>query len=480
MANVLAEELRRYYEEIEPYEFWREIFGDGSLDEADAFTPGKYTAIALEITDKHKMVEVNGIEKKKQIVYRHSVTNDLDKIDELLSSPYFCAMAPISYAGKTRKSDRAREMYALCVELDNLKTRVRSDGSVWQIGLDNLMDRFDETRHFIPKPTYIVASGSGLHLYYLWEKPLVLFPNTVRTLKAFKEELTWMIWHESVTNSYKENEVQQESIFQPFRMPGTRTKTGDKAVAFRVGEPVSIDYMNSFMRLSLKGKCNIEGTYKNDLTLAKAKELYPKWYETRIIQGDKTRKKWAVSRNVYDWWLRRIKDEAIDGHRFHCLKMLAIYAIKCNKYDEKKNPNPVTQEEFEADCWSLFEEFKARGKRADNPFTEYDILCALQVYEDEGFFTYPVNSIAYKSGIKVEKNDRKKQKREWHLEDMRTKKVNMKRRGQAFKNPEGRPKGSGTAEQKVKEWRRNNPEGTKSQCKEDTGLTYPTIRKWWD
>lgn len=32
----------------------------------------------------------------------------------------------------------------------------------------------------------------------------------------------------------------------------------------------------------------------------------------------------------------------------------------------------------------------------------------------------------------------------------------------------------------VKEWRRNNPEGRKWQCFQDTGLSRPTIDKYWN
>lgn len=60
------------------------------------------------------------------------------------------------------------------------------------------------------------------------------------------------------------------------------------------------------------------------------------------------------------------------------------------------------------------------------------------------------------------------------------KKVNMKRRGQAFKHPEGRPKGSGTAERTVLEWRMLHPEGRKADCIRETGLSKPTVYKWWE
>ena len=476
--NVLAAELARYYEELTPYDFYREIFGDGELDEDGAFTKGKYVAIATEITDKKRKVTVlkNGVEveKEKTVVYRHTVTNDLDVVDELTHSRHFCIMAPLSYVGKTRHSKNARMMYALGVELDNL--RVTEDGQ--KIGLENLIDRYSEKCHFIPKPTFVVASGNGVHLYYQFEKPLVLFPNTIRSLKLYKEELTRMIWHETVTTDYTEDKIQFESIFQGFRMPGTPTRHGDKAVAFRVGDKVSIEYMNSFMPSRFKGVYNIEGTYRSDLLLKDAKEKYPEWFQKVIVGNDHSIKPWALNRAVYDWWLRAIKDGAMDGHRYYCLKMLAIYAIKCGNYHEKKNPDPVTQEEFESDAWSLLEDFNARGKRADNPFTEYDVMCAIQVYEDAGMITYPKNSIAYKSGIHIEpsvprREKGKRMKRNAHLKTARTALVvRSEEVGYAL---QGRP----SAEHMVRGWQQANPGGRKADCVRDTGLSKPTVYKWW-
>lgn len=492
--NVLADELARYFEEIQPYYFYREIFGDGELDTLDAKTPGKYCGIALEITDQKrkvkdkdgKVIKVIGKDgkehdKEKVIVYRHTVTDDLDVVDQLTYSPHFCVMAPISYVGKSRTSKNARLMYALGVEVDYLRVK---DGQ--QIGLEALMERWSERCHFIPEPTFVVASGNGLHLYYQFKEPLVLFPNTIESLRNYKQQLTTLIWHKDVTTDYTPEKIQQESIFQAFRMPGTPTRHGDKAVAFRVGGKVSLEYMNSFMYSSLNGICDIVGVYRSKLLLKDAKEKYPEWYEKVIVQGDKGVKEWALSRRVYDWWLRRIKDEAVDGHRFYCLKMLAIYAIKCGNYDPKKNPDPVTQDEFESDVWSLFEDFKARGKRADNPFTEFDILCALQVYEDRGMVTYPRGSIAHKSGIKIEpqvprrkKGERRKQAD--HLEEARAvRDVRMKRQGRKWDENNGRPKGSGTAEQKVADYRVIHPEASVTEVARALGISRTTVYKWWD
>ena len=45
---------------------------------------------------------------------------------------------------------------------------------------------------------------------------------------------------------------------------------------------------------------------------------------------------------------------------------------------------------------------------------------------------------------------------------------------------EGRPKGSGTKELIVKQWKLENPTGRKADCHRDTGIDPKTIRKWWD
>ena len=44
-----------------------------------------------------------------------------------------------------------------------------------------------------------------------------------------------------------------------------------------------------------------------------------------------------------------------------------------------------------------------------------------------------------------------------------------------MKAPEGRP----TQEQTVREWRRFHPNGKKADCIRETGLSKPTVYKWW-
>lgn len=468
VSNVpaLAQELRYLnFEEVTPWEFYQDIFPEGELgnwgDTPEERIPGEYTAIAVEITNEKTA-------KGKTLVRRYTISNEMDQLDLLLGSKNFCVMAPISYAGKSRVSKNARFMYALCVELDGLI--VDKNGN--QKGLNALIQLWTQRIDWLPEPTYLVCSGNGLHLYYVFEKPIPLFKNVVDSLKKYKEELTFKLWNRHVTELHTADKVQYESVFQAFRMPGTLTKKGEVATAFRVGKKVSIKYMNHFV----KPENHIALVYKSDLTLAKAKEKYPEWYERRIVQGDKKIKKWDYKSQkghkgdeMYNWWLRRIEHEAVLGHRYYCLLMLSIYALKCD----------ISQERLEDDCFRLMKIFDEKSTENTNRFTEKDVLDALQAYEDDSLITYPVNSIANRSGIHIEKSKRNKRSQSKHLAGARALQAIDDPDG-AWRNKDGRPKGSGTAQETVLEWRKNNPEGRKAACIKETGLAKMTVYKWWD
>ncbi|MDZ7551699.1 hypothetical protein RGC63_08470, partial [Helicobacter pylori] len=97
----------------------------------------------------------------------------------------------------------------------------------------------------IPRPTFVVLSGVGLHVYYVFDKPIDLFPNIKLQLKAYKYALTFNIWRYKETS--KEKETQYQSINQSFRMVGSiNEKHGNKIIAFKTGDRVSLEYMNQY------------------------------------------------------------------------------------------------------------------------------------------------------------------------------------------------------------------------------------------
>ena len=62
--------------------------------------------------------------------------------------------------------------------------------------MEQLRDVFHQMKHdFLPQCTYCVNSGHGLHLYYLFEKPVPLYRHLQDQLREFKYELIRKIWH---------------------------------------------------------------------------------------------------------------------------------------------------------------------------------------------------------------------------------------------------------------------------------------------
>lgn len=445
-------ELSGIFKEVEPKYFYRQIF-QHHLDKKGAFTKGKYVGIACEITKEKK--------GKKTVVKRHTITDDLDTIDDLLKSENFIIISPISYIGKSRKTENATRMYAFAIEIDDL--RVSDDGR--PVGLNDLLHHFDI--ELLPTPNYIICSGNGVHLYYVFEQPLILFDNVKKSLDAFKKALTPYFWNQYVTKDYKIENIQFESPFQGFRMAGGVTKKGDRTRIFEIStHPIAIEELNRYAVKYGKKECQIDIAYESELTLAEAKEAYPEWYERRIVNKQK-KGTWECKRDLYDWWKRRITEGASVGHRYYCLLMLSIYAIKCGRN--------VSEEELIEDAYSFLDKFDEMSENEINRFTDEDVMDALQGYYDKDLVTYPINSIVYRSGIPIEKNKRNFRKQKDHVKLMNL------IRDEINQNKTWNKIGNGRKPKKdvVQNWRVEHPSGTPKECIADTGLSKNTVYKWW-
>lgn len=426
--------LSKHFEEIAPKKFYRNIFPTGELQEHEVYNDHKYNAIAVELTDKIK---------------RYTLTDDLEVLDQLLQSENFIIISPISYIGKSRTSDNARMMYALAIDLDGVNK---------EINMIDLFHQIEKVEH-LPKPTYTVISGSGLHLYYVFEKPIPLFKNIVEQLTRLKNDLTRKIWNGWVTDLNEK--VQYQSIFQGFRLVGGVTKSGSRTKAFVTGEKVTVEYLNQFV-FDEKNQVK-EFEYKSNLTLEEAKKKYPEWYDKRIVQH-KARGTWTCKRDLYDWWLRRLY-EIKEGHRYYGVMCLAIYAKKCG----------IPEEELEADAFGMVDRLDLLTSNEDNRFTTEDVLCALELYNDN-YITFPIDTISKLTEIRIEKNKRNGRKQSVHLMGARAiQEINDKVNGTNWREGNGRK----SKKDMVREWQQEHPNGRKADCIRETGLSKPTVYKWW-
>lgn len=434
--------LEQSYREVNYKDFYRDVFPLGSLEEKGVYEVGKYNAIA-------RAIKVGDNKTKRYIV-----TDDLDVLDKLVECDDFCIIRPISFIGKSAKSDNARFMYAMAIDLDGIKSKKNFDFLIHQISNGHNML---SVVWGLPKPTYLVSSGTGIHLYYVFEKPIPLFKNVVKGLERLKKRLTWQAWTQGA--SVLSDNVQYESLFQGFRMVGTVTKNGGRCRAFKVGNKVTIEYLNKYVPEEYQVETIV---YQSKLTLKVAKELYPEWYKKRII-NKQLRGSWVCKKDLYDWWIRTLKECATEGHRYWCIMTLCTYAKKCG----------VSREVLEKDAYGLIPFMNSLG----SAFTEDDVLHALQAYDDS-YITYPIKTIEERTDIKIERNKRNGRKQKQHLERARAVQEIDYPNGE-WRNQKGRPKGSGKRNI-VKEWRDNNPDGKKIDCERETGLSRHTILKWWN
>ena len=66
-------------------------------------------------------------------------------------------------------------------------------------------------------------------------------------------------------------------------------KHGTELVAFRTGERVTLDYLNSYAKPENRVDVN-KPFSPSKMTRAEAREAYPEWYERVVVRGEKGRK----------------------------------------------------------------------------------------------------------------------------------------------------------------------------------------------
>lgn len=456
--------LEQFLEPVEPYDFYREIFPEGAFERKGCQGDHKPNGIAVSLPGRGGSVngialEVEGDGKVK----RYIITDELEKLDELRDTD-FTIMAPISYYGVKRSGKFARFLFALVFDLDG-------------VGMPQLRDVLHQMdKGILPKATFVVNSGTGLHLYYVLSEPVPMYPQNQHYLKELKFSLTRQIWNR-FTSSIEQPQMQ--GILQGFRVIGSGTKLGKgyPVVAYRFGDRVELDALLNYIPASNGERQKLQGIMKKaTIPLAEAKEKYPDWYERRIMKGER-RGRWTAKRDLYDWWLRRIRDEIRVGHRYHGIMTLAIYARKCG----------IEEDELRQDAYSLLQPYDEMSVEEINRFTEDDIEAALTMFNDD-YVTFPRDDIARLTGLSMPVNKRNGRKQLEHLRaDYWTGEggrpaVNVCKQNRElslqFMRDNGEILGRPKKEDIVMAYVRDHPGARVSQIAEDVGVSRPTVYKY--
>lgn len=441
----LKEILSSRYEEVHGLDFYKYIFPNNENKGELNKDYSKPNAIYLYKDNKD--------EKSERRVRRRIMLNDTwehDYINLIESNPLsFCS--GLSYRGRANRLEKAQHMNAMIFDLD----------SVGYNEIMNVLLRIGKkpAPRTLPQPTFIVMSGTGLHLYYVFDKPIDLFPNIKLQLKRLKYDLTFRIWDYKGTS--KEKQIQYQSINQSFRMVGSINNKYDlPIIAFKTGERISLNYLNEYT-IDDKNKVDINKPFRpTQYTLEESKCKFPDWYQRVVVEGNKRANKWHIKRDLYDWWLRQ-KDKVVGGHRYFYLMCMVIYAVKCD----------IPKKEVKKDMKEVFDYLSEIEH--SNPLTDEDLNSALEVY-DRAYYNFTIEDIEKLTDIRIERNKRNYRSQKQHIEMMNLIRDNITHKNKNWRDGNGRP----SKEELVKEYIKNNPDKNPTEIARNLGISRTTVYKY--
>jgi len=441
-VETVSDFLEVRFPEISPKDYYGSIFPLGSLEKQGEYHEGEYCGIATQIR------QTDGRTR------RVHVTDGFPQLEELLNSRDFVIMPPVSFAGRHAANENARFLFALQFDLDFL--RVRNDKLD---GMNNLLYQMslngEDPYNRLPKPTYIIAtSARNCHVVYLLDCPIAMYQNVQTQIREFRKAFIPKLWDSWITTAY--DQVQFEtSPAHAFRMVGSWDKLRENRVrAFKVGDPVSVDYLNEYVPESAQITAI---RYKTKYTITQARELFPEWYSRKILkQPNRT---FVAPRWIYDSFKKR-KIEIQVGHRYFYMVCLCAFGIKCG----------IQEDELMRDLAEIRSELDVISPE-DNPLTMDDLVKAAQAFNAKSRFMRR-ETIARLCGIEIKPSKRNGRKQSVHLTIARATKRGMKDAGVLEK--EGRP----TKEAIIKTYAADHPDENNSQIARALGVSRTTVVKW--
>lgn len=370
----------------------------------------------------------------------------------------------LTYWGRVNDGQHQNKLCALVFDYDIDKTK-QAPEKLYNF----LYGAFSDSRLY-PIPNYMVLSSHNVHLYYVLEEPLDLFPIVKTQAKKLKHELSRIMMNMYTTNIEKPD---AQGINQGFRMVGGKTKDAEGVVfpivrAFRLNErPTSIEELNE----RVPEDARVQPGRKSKFTIEQVKELFPEWYEQVIEGGKRTTGRWVVKEDLYNWWLKKAYDEGVPGHRYYCVMALAVFAAKCGILDKER---------VRRDAEGLMGKFNDFA--GAEPFTEDDVKSALECL-DLRFCSFSRKELAGYTGVPMPANKRNYRPQALHLAGARAiQKVNDEFNGTNWREGNGRPKGSPNKHHpkrdEIRAYAAEHPDASHSAIAKALGVSRTTVIKW--
>lgn len=347
----------------------------------------------------------------------------------------------------------AKDVHALIIDMDN----------VWAGVLQSAFQNdWNEDDKELPKPTYIVNSGTGLHLYFLFDEPI---PHYVCNSEKIDQLYRRLAVQQTTSRIYLQKQVQW--FGQDFRMAGSLNKYNWRNEVFRVGEKWDID--------RLAQAVGMEDTHFVRYGEPRTRQLVKR----ERTKNRTKRKGWRCNQGFYDYTLERCRNETKEGNRYMSFCALTVIAWKCNV--------PISK--VEQDLKGLIPKYNKGAKRQ---ITEKEIEHALRMYNEKAMLTQRERLqdwIGWEYKPQTNRHYGKqvfKRKKSQEARDKGLKNTNLEVRGWAVRDamyPDGEWRnkdGAPSKQEEVRAWRQLHPDGKPKDCMADTGISKNTVYRWWN
>lgn len=459
------------FDEVSPFTFYETVFSD-----KDIYTDT--CIVSYGSNEKMPLVKANPIEKTtKTLTIEEMITSSVE-----YGNVY---VAPASFYRNCNITKCLKSLYAIVVDFDGDKRGVSVDLLKW------LLDRIFENEDDLPSPTFVTNSGKGLHLFWVFDKPVPMFNENKRIMSDLYKAI-----HQKLAD-YNAN-PQKHHFAQPYRVVGSRTKLNQTTTAFRTGEVLPAETLLRDFGIKkaiiwnegkkkekmepsesmLKLADNIENTLgvvcenKDDWAyvhryISENKKAFSETF--KLNQSERFRKNDGAGWGSPLWYANmkdRIIKDTPEGNRYTSLMALMVIGYKCN----------IPFETVKKDIDEIIIKWQIRPKsfevrfhdeyrdRIDNMYS--DKFKKVRKVQLEEWLGFQMNSSSRRNG--------RPQKQ--HL------KLARFARDMNYEDPNGWINKNGAPSKKdiVQQWREEHPEGRKADCVRETGLSKPTVYKWWD
>ena len=405
------EYLFEFGQGVSPWDLYDDVFGTDEI------------TLPVVIIDEEGYKEKGG---------KHIVPMELYEAIEQAENRNDMLLGGCTYFNNWISKRSCKDIHAFIIDMDNVYA-----GTL----LNALQDDWKTASgDYLPKPTYIVNSGTGLHLYYVLTEPIPNYKDTTENLDKLYRALAIQ---QTTRRVYLKKQVQW--FGQDFRIAGGLNKYGWTNTIFRYGEKWDIDELAKAV-----GMKDVHFVRYGEKRTQKPKERKTK----RKSNG------WKSNRAFYNYALKRCYDETKEGNRYMSMCALSVIAWKCG----------VPQEELERDLLALLPKY---NQGASGRVKENEVYSAMKMYNEKAMLTQRM-SLEHWQGWEYKPIKRNGRKQDIHLTIARATRDILHPEG--WQNKAGRP----TKENIVREYRREHPDATKTDVVRATGMTYNTVRKYWN